>query len=183
MSKATQEQINEWKAKYGGVSELPVDDKTGYLRDPNMQDFKRAFTAMQKGGDIAFGEEMLSALWVGGDEIIKTQDEYFLPARKELIGFFNYPDAIVKSLKDGKSEILIGEHRCVVRTITREDIRLAEKRNPQGKPFATQEYLFDMVCVESTDKFKDRNSAEIRFPLYQAIEKLQDKKVAQLKKL
>lgn len=183
MSQITQEQINEWKEKYGGVYELPVEDKTAYLREPKMKDFKRAFTAMQKSGDIAFGEEILSALWLGGDDIIKTQDEYFLSARKELIGFFNYPDATTKSLKDGKTEIIIEEKVCVVRQITRDDLRLAEKKNPTAKPFATQEFLFDMVCVEKDPAYDDRDYAEIRFPLYQAIEKLQDKKIAQLKKL
>lgn len=180
---AKQEQITEWKEKYGEVYALPIEDKTGYLRKPNMQDFKRAFTAMQKSGDIAFGEELLTALWIGGDDIIKTQDDYFLPARKELTGFFNYPDATVMTLKEGKTSITIGDQTCIVRVITREDLRLAEKRNPQAKPFITQQYLFDAVCIEKSEAFNDVNNAEIRFPLYQAIEKLQDKKVAQLKKL
>lgn len=185
MSTIKQEQINEWKAKFGGVTSLPVEDKIGYLRDPNMIDFKRAFTAMQKGGDIAFGEELLSALWLGGDDIIKTQDEYFLPAKKALIDFFNYPDPIINyiNIKDGRSEILIGKERCVIRVITREDLRLSERRNPQGKPFVTQEILFDAICVEKSEGFNDKNNAEIRFPLYQAIETLQNKKIGQLKKL
>lgn len=178
-----QEQINEWKAKFGGVYALPIEDKTGYLREPNMMDYKRAFSAMQKNGDIAFGEEMLSALWIGGDEIIKTQDEYFLSAKKVLIDFFNYNDPIINSIGKGKSEVLIGEERCVLRVITREDLRLAEKKNPAGKPFASQEYLFEMVCEEKTDGFKDKNNAEIRFPLYQALEKLQTEKIGLLKKL
>lgn len=183
MSAIKQEQINEWKAKFGGVTSLPVEDKIAYLRDPNMIDFKRAFTAMQKGGDIAFGEELLSALWLGGDDIIKTQDEYFLPAKKVLIDFFNYTDAVINNLKDGKSEVVIGSEKCVIRVITREDLRLSERKNPQGKPFVTQEILFDTICVEKSDGFNDKNNAEIRFPLYQAIESLQNKKIGQLKKL
>lgn len=183
MSKVTQEQINEWKEKFGGVYELPVEDKTAFLREPKMKDFKRAFVAMQKNGDIAFGEEMLNTLWLGGDDIIKTQDEYFLPARKELVDFFNYADASTKTLNDGKTEITIDDKVCVVRQITRNDIRLAEKRNPASKPFVTQEYLFDMIAVQKDSEFDDKDNAELRFPLYQAIEKLQDKKIAQLKKL
>ncbi len=60
----TQEQINEWKEKYGGVYRLPVDDKTAYLREPKMKDYKRAFTAMQNDGDLAFGEEMINLLFM-----------------------------------------------------------------------------------------------------------------------
>ncbi|MCT2563949.1 hypothetical protein [Chryseobacterium herbae] len=179
----TQEQINEWKEKHGGVYALPVEDKTGYLREPNMNDYKRAFSAMQKNGDIAFGEELLSALWLGGDEAIKTQDEYFLTAKKVLIDFFNYPDAIINNIAKGKTEILIGDERCVIRVITREDLKLSEKRNPTGKPFVTQEALFNMVCEDKTEGFEDVKRAEIRFPLYQAIESLQNKKIGQLKKL
>lgn len=179
----TQEQINEWKEKHGGVWELPVEDKTGYLRDPKMLDFKRAVTAMQKNGEIAFGEELLSALWLGGDSAIKTDDEYFLTAKTELVDFFNYPDAEVNELKNRNHEIIIGDERCVVRVITREDLRLCEKKNKQAKPFVSQELLFDMVVVEKTEAFDDKNNPEIRFPLYSALEKLQTKKVAQLKKL
>ena len=114
---ATQEQIQEWKEKFGGVYELPIEDKSAFLKEPKMQDFKRAFTAMQKGGDIAFGEEMINALWIEGDEEIRKDDEYFLPARKELVDFFNYPDASIKQVKNGH-EITIEEKTCVVRAVS-----------------------------------------------------------------
>ncbi|MFK7004601.1 hypothetical protein BWK63_09585 [Flavobacterium covae] len=177
-----QEQINEWKEKYGEVYALPVDDKTAYLRKPIMVDFKRAFTAMQKDGDLAFGEVMLDALFIGGDAEIKTDDTYFLPARKELVSFFNYEDAEIIT-KGQKSEIIIDGHRCLVRVVTRDDIKTAERKNPSGKPFVTQEKLFEAVCLEKDDAYNDRDNASIRFPLYQAIEKLQNTKVAILKKL
>ncbi|WP_345206091.1 hypothetical protein [Chryseobacterium ginsengisoli] len=179
----TQDQINEWKEKFGGVWELPIEDKTGYLKDPNMNDFKRAVTAMQKETEIAFGEEMLSALWIGGDTEIKTNDDYFLPAKKTLLDFFKYPDAVTNDLENRQTEILIGDERCVVRVITREDLRMCEKKNPQSKPFLSQEYLFDMVVTEKTEGFNNKNNPEIRFPLYQELEKLQNKKIGQLKKL
>jgi len=179
---ATQEQIQEWKEKFGGVYELPIEDKSAFLKVPKMQDFKRAFTAMQKGGDIAFGEEMINALWIEGDEEIRKDDEYFLPARKELVDFFNYPDASIAKTKNGH-EITVDDAVCVVRVITREDIRLAEKKNPANKPFQTQEALFDMICVSKESAFDDKNNPDYRFPLYQAIEKLQNQKIGRLKKL
>lgn len=179
---ATQKQINEWKEKYGEVYELPVEDKTAYLRMPKMADFKRAFTAMQKDGEITFGEVMLYALFIGGDEEIKTNDDYFFPARKELTEFFNFDDADITA--DGNNSIIaIGDAKCKVRIISRFDLKLAEKKNPSGKPFVTQEQLFEMICIEKDEAFIDKDNASIRFPLYQAIEKLQNKKVATLKKL
>jgi FlaA1/EpsC-like NDP-sugar epimerase len=66
MQKIDEKQIQEWKEKYGSVYELPVEDKTAYLREPDMKDFKRAFTAMQTNGDLAFGEEMINILFIGG---------------------------------------------------------------------------------------------------------------------
>jgi hypothetical protein len=175
-------QINEWKDKYGGVYELPVEDKTAYLREPKMKDFKRAFTAMTNGGNLAFGEEMINLLFIGGDEEIKTNDEYFLPARKEIKDFFNFDEAEIQS-EGNNSIITIGDFKCKLRIITRNDIKLAEKKNPSDKAFVTQEKLFEAVCIEKDDAFNDRDNASVRFPLYQAIEKLQNKKVAYLKKL
>lgn len=182
MQKIDDKQIQEWKEKYGGVYALPVEDKTAYLREPDMKDFKRAFTAMQTNGDLAFGEEMITSLFIGGDEEIKTDDAYFLPARKEMVSFFNFDDAEIT--KEGnKSIITIDGAVCKVRIITRDDLKLAEKKNPSNKPFVTQEKLFEAVCIEKDEAYNDRNNAAIRFPLYQAIEKLQNQKIAFIKKL
>jgi hypothetical protein len=183
MQKIDDKQINEWKEKHGSVYELPVEDKVAYLREPKMQDFKRAFTAMQNNGDLAFGEEMINLLFIGGDEEIKTNDDYFLPARKEIKEFFNFDEAEITKEGKNNSIINIDGSSCKVRIITRNDLKIAEKKNPSGKPFVTQEKLFEMVCVEKDEAFNDRNNANIRFPLYQAIEKLQNQKIATIKKL
>ncbi|CAD0004446.1 hypothetical protein [Flavobacterium chungangense] len=177
-----EKQINDWKEKYGGVYALPVEDKTAYLREPKMKDFKRAFTAMTNDGDLAFGEELINVLFIGGDDEIKTNDDYFFPARKEMRDFFNFDEADIET-EGNNSIITIGDVKCKIRSITRNDIKLAEKKNPSGKPFVTQEKLFDVVVLEKDAVFNDRDNAVIRFPLYQAIEKLQNKKIAMLKKL
>lgn len=177
-----QEQINNWKEQYGAIYELPVDEKTAYLREPKMKDFKRAYAALQADGDLAFGEELLNSLFIGGDEEIKTDDAYFLPARKSLIKFFNYDEAEVIK-KGDKITIQIGENQCVIKHIERSDLKWAEKKNPSNKPFVTQEKLFERVVISQDDAFKDRDIAAIRFPLYQVMEELQNKKVASLKKL
>jgi hypothetical protein len=182
MSKITEQQITDWKAQYGDIYELPVEDKTAILRAPKMVDYKRAFTALQNDGDIAFAEELLNCLFIGGDPEIKKDDDYFNAARKILKNFFEYADADIVTTGN-KSVITIGDAKCTVRVITRDDIKLAEKKNPSGKPFVTQEKLFEMICKEMDDVFKDKDNAMIRFPLYQAIEILQNKKIAILKKL
>ena len=182
MSKVKNTELKALEEQYGELYELPVDDKIAYLREPNMADYKRAFTAMQKGGDIAFGEVMLDALMVGGDAAIKNDDDYFFPARKVIMDFFNYDDAVITTLENGNSDIEIEGQICTIRKITRTDLKMAEKKNPSGKPFVTQEKLFDLVCISKGEAFNNRSNAAIRFPLFQALEQLQNQKVALLKK-
>lgn len=182
MKTTTPEQIAEWKEQYGDVYALPVEDKIAYLRAPKMVDYKRAFAALQNDGDIAFAEVLLGCLFIGGDTEIKTDDDYFNAARKMLKSFFEYADAEITTTGN-KSVITIGDAKCTVRVITRDDIKLAEKKNPSGKPFVTQEKLFEMIVKDMDEPFKDKDNANYRFPLYQAIEILQNKKIAILKKL
>ena len=178
-----QVQIDNWKAEFGGVYKLPVGDKECFLREPKMTDFKRAFGAMIDDGDVAFGEELLKALWLAGDKDIQTNDDYFIPARKKLKNFFNYGDAVIEKLTQGKSKITINGKSCTVRFIQREDLKRAEAANPSNKTFVTQEKLFERICEKKDEAFKDKNNAEIRFPLYKAIEELQNTKYVALEKL
>lgn len=182
MAKVTNKQFKEWQEKYGDIYDLPVDDKVGHLRVPNMTDYKMAFTQMQKNGDIAFGESMLRSLWLGGDEEILNEDGYFLSARKVLMDFLEYEEPIITKLENNRHEIEINEKKCVVRLITRDDIKIAEKKNPSSKPFVTQEKLFELVKVEADEAYLNKQNPAIRFPLYKALEQLQNQKVALLKK-
>ncbi len=180
--KVTAAQFEKWHQEHGDVYDLPVGDKMGHLRQPKMTDYKRGFKAMMNGGDIAFGEEMLRALWLGGDKEILEVDEYFLPARKQIKEFLDYEDAEITPLENRKSKVTIDGHSCIIRFITREDLKRAEGENPSNKTFVTQEKLFERVCLEKDEAFTNRNNADIRFPLYTALEKLQNQKYASLKK-
>lgn len=181
MNKPTKKQIEDWKKEHGGVYALPIEEKIAYLREPNMMDWKRVFSKLGNG-DTAMFELMLEALWLGGDEAIKTEDVYFAAAKKELQELFNYPDAEINKTEGGNEIIIEGKH-CTVRTVNRQDLKIAEKNNPSNKPFVTQERLFDRIVKDKDEAYNNRNNADIRFPLYQAIEKLQNQKVAFLKKL
>lgn len=175
--------IAGWKEQHGGVYSLPVEDKICYLREPNIEDYKRAFIAMQNDGDTAFGETMINSLWLDGDSEIKTDNDYFTPAKKEITKMLNYEEAEITSLENRQHEIKIGDAKTTIRVITKDDLKAAEKRNPSGKPFVTQAALYDLVRISADEAFNDAKNAAIRFPLYQAIEKVQNKKIAQLKKL
>lgn len=182
-TEVTPEQIAKWKEEHGGIYEFPVGDKVAYIRVPNMRDFKRGLKVLTEETEVEFAEEMLDALWLDGDKEIRYNDEYFTPASKKLKKLLDYDDAEVTSLKSKKSKITIAGHSCVIRVITRQDLSTAERANPGGKPFVTQEKLFEAVCIEKDKAFTDKNNAEIRFPLYKALEDLQKTKHAALKKL
>mgnify|MGYP000101861274 CR=1 FL=1 len=145
MQKIDEKQIQEWKEKYGSVYELPVEDKVAYLREPKMKDFKRAFTAMQNNGDLAFGEEMINVLFIGGDEEIKSNDDYFLPARKEIKEFFNFEEAEITKEKNN-SIITIAGAVCKVRIITRDDLKIAERKTQaESLLLLKKNYLIEFV--------------------------------------
>lgn len=174
-------QIEAWKAEHGAIFMLQVENKELYLRAPKMVDYKRAFAKLTEG-EIAFAEELLNILFIGGDEIVKTDDAYFLPIKDQLVKLADYEDPIIEKGRPN-STIIVGDVSCKVRVITREDLRIAEAKNPNNKPFVTQEKLFEMIEVEADEAFNDKNKAEIRMPLYKAIEQLQKQKVGFLKKL
>ena len=181
-NKITEKQLQEWEDQYGDFYELPVGDKVCYLRVPTMLDFKRGLKALGEDTEIAFAEEMFKALWLGGDEEIRANDDYFHSARKVLKNLLEFDDAVVTDLPASKKQITIQGATCVVRAITRQDLQRAERANPGSKVFVTQEKLFSFVCIEKEEAFNDRNNAEIRFPLYKALEDMQNTKHATLKK-
>lgn len=180
--KITEKQKTEWIEQHGGIYEFPVGDKTAFLRSPKMRDYKRAFSAMIDDGDIGYTEELLRTLWLAGDKEIQTNDDYFFSAMRRLKKLFKYGDAELTVLENGNTQITIGEHKCEVKKITRYLLKTAENKNPNNRPFVTQEKLFNLIVVSQDEVFKDRENANIRFPLYQAMEQMQNTKTARLVK-
>lgn len=76
---ASPEQIEAWKKQYGKVFELDIEDAVGYLRRPTRVELSAA-TALSANDPVAFNERLLNDCWLGGDERIKTDDEYFFGA-------------------------------------------------------------------------------------------------------
>jgi hypothetical protein len=75
----TPEQIEEWKKKHGAVIQLKVGPYIGYVRKPTRLDF--VYIEDSAGANyIRRQEALLNLIWLGGDEAIKTNDEYFLSA-------------------------------------------------------------------------------------------------------
>ncbi|MCG8701260.1 MAG: hypothetical protein MI922_24615 [Bacteroidales bacterium] len=95
----TKEQINEWKAKYGDVFLIEVEDKKGYLRRPNRNELSYAMTISEAGKNmLKMNEALLQNCWLGGDEIILKEDKYFLAVSGQLAEIIEIAEAKIKKL-------------------------------------------------------------------------------------
>jgi len=97
MAEVTEEQIAEWKEKYGEVYKLKVEDAVCYLKEPDRKTLSYATTVGQKD-PMKFNEIMLNSCWLGGDEIIKTKDSYFLSASTKLAELIQIKEATLEKL-------------------------------------------------------------------------------------
>lgn len=101
----TQRQINEWKAKYGENKvreiEIPIDDEgntvIGYFRKPDL-DVIAAAAQFAQSNPVKSGLILFDACWLGGDPIIKDDDECKMSAIEALNGQFIVRAAKVKNL-------------------------------------------------------------------------------------
>lgn len=179
----TKKQIEAWKEQHGGVYLLELEDGlSAYLKEPTMLDWKRAMRGLIKDGELGYAEQLIDALWLEGDKAIKEDDKYFLAAKKQLDELIEYPDADIQKTSEGAVITILGKS-CTVRKITRADLKVAERKNRENKPFVTQEELLRIVLVEADPEFSDSKNALYRFPLYKALDQLQSEKYASLKKL
>lgn len=93
----TAEQIAGWQKKYDEVHEVTIEDKTCYLRKPNRSTLSMAAT-LGKSDAIKYSEIMLENCWLGGDEDIKTVDEYFFAAAAKVAELIKIKEATIKKL-------------------------------------------------------------------------------------
>jgi len=94
---ATKEQIAEWKAKYGEIFKLEIEDKSCYLRKPDRKVLSAAMS-LSKSDPIKFNEVLLNNCWLAGDEEIKYSDEYFMGASAQLDKLMEYKVAELKKI-------------------------------------------------------------------------------------
>jgi len=81
VAEITQEQIDAWKKEHTkGVHKLTVEDKAGFVRNPNRNDLKYAMTRLKGGGELDMAEALLEEIWLGGDSELLEDDDYFFAA-------------------------------------------------------------------------------------------------------
>ena len=83
IGQATPEQIEQWKAdvknKYGETAEVmayEVDSRVAYLRSVDRDTYSLA-AAKVSTSPAKFNEIVISNIWLGGDETIKNQDQFY----------------------------------------------------------------------------------------------------------
>jgi hypothetical protein len=76
IGQATAEQIKEWKEQYGQVFKYEVDGKVCYLRTVDRNVYTLAVSKISTS-PAKFSEIILSNIWLGGDEELKTNDQYY----------------------------------------------------------------------------------------------------------
>ena len=95
MSKITKDQIESWKKQHGTVFQVSVDGKEGYLKKPDRKTLSYAMTNAQTN-PLGFAEVILENCWLGGDEVIKTDDSLFFAAAGQIDKLIEIKEAELK---------------------------------------------------------------------------------------
>jgi len=93
----SQDQINEWKKKYGDVFKIEVDGHVAYVKSPDRKTLSYAGSIGTKD-PIKFNEIILGNCWLGGDETIKTDDSLFLGVGQVLGEIIKVKEASIAKL-------------------------------------------------------------------------------------
>lgn len=97
----TDEQLKEWKEKYGenNVFEVAVDDKRCVLHKPTRQNISYALAASSGSKDaVKMQEALLGGCWIDGDAEIKTDDACFFAVSAQIEGMMEVKQAELKKL-------------------------------------------------------------------------------------
>lgn len=92
IGEVTPDQIQAWKDKYGQIFGIVVDGHIAYLRKPDRRILGFASTA-GKTNNVKFNETLLNNCFIGGSELIKTDDDYFMGACTQLAEIINVKEA------------------------------------------------------------------------------------------
>lgn len=90
-------QIQEWKKKYGDVFLVECEGKKAYLKKPDRQ-ILGAASSLSRNNPMQFSETIITNCFLGGDEIFKTDDSYFMALSVQLDSLIDIKVAELKKL-------------------------------------------------------------------------------------
>jgi len=79
---ADAETIEKWKKQHGDIFKIEVDGHVCYLKKPDRKTL--AYVSTLGNNPMRFNEVLLENCWLGGDEVIKTNDDLFLSVSQKL---------------------------------------------------------------------------------------------------
>lgn len=97
VEKTIEQKIEEWKAKYGNVYKVEVDERVAYLKKPSRKALGAA-AVIGKTDPMKYNETLLANCWIEGDEEIKTDDALFLGVSGQLAELIEIKEASLKKL-------------------------------------------------------------------------------------
>lgn len=182
MKQPTQIQIEEWKKKYSSAHQLTSEGKECVIFSPfdDIRVLKQAFSALMGNDKIAFVDAILNNCFLWGDESVKTDDLIKADLYDQINELVEIPEYTLT--KEGSDYIVtVSGKSCKIKAASREDMKWAEKRNKQQKPFDTSIFLVDRLAGEGVEEFK--KDGRLYFALLMAVQDCKAKKEVSLKKL
>ena len=97
--KVTQEQIDGWKKKHKDIFQVTAEDGSAscIMRKPTRQELNYATKISQKNPG-AFNDYIVRTIWIEGDEVMRTDDGYFLGLCAKIEEILEIKDAELKKL-------------------------------------------------------------------------------------
>lgn len=181
--KATQKQIQEWKAKYGTIYQLEAENgKVCYIFDPiSKLVIVKAITAAALKGSFEFVEALLNNCWIDGDVTIKSDDRIKAGLYEQTKDIIDIPDYQV-SFSGSKATVTIEGQTITVRLASRQEIKYAEDRNKGNKPYDTAIYLLEKIAdPKDLDEWKKNNRMYVG--LLVAVDEVKERTHVSVKKL
>ena len=93
----TPDQIEAFKAEYGEIFKIEVEDKACFIHKPTRQILDLAMTSSTKKSSL-FNETILRNCWLAGDKDMVLKDDYFMGAGAVLDEVIQFKTAQLKKL-------------------------------------------------------------------------------------
>jgi molybdopterin converting factor small subunit len=97
LQKAYEDKCASIKAKYPKAFELVVGDKRAFVNSITRKVISMAQT-VSNGDEVNLCELILDACWIEGDDEIRDDDDYFIPAMAQIQGLLTLKTASLKKL-------------------------------------------------------------------------------------
>ena len=91
----SQDQLDKWKKEVGHVWEVTIEESVCYLKKASRATLRAALTFLEKD-KIKYMEIIVENCWLGGDENIKKEDDYFYGLMGVVPKLVEAKDAVIK---------------------------------------------------------------------------------------